>query len=216
MRRGTSRARRPRSGCAPRASSGRRFAGPPRRARRGSRRRPGSRRAWSSCRRRSAPRRAVRRRRSRRSAASIVATSEVRRSSATSGSASAELLEEHGRERRVPVLARVHDDLLESRLAERHRERRRLDELGPVPDDRQQPHRSSSRAWRGAAASRPERSPRRSRPRSPSTISTNARAAGVGVRSACQAIVIRRGGMPATSSTATSGLSSTPSSGTTV
>ena len=53
---------------------------------------------------------------------------------------------------RVPVLARVHDDLVESRLAQRHRERRRLDELRPVPDDRQQPHRR--RLVRGVAAAR--------------------------------------------------------------
>ena len=63
-----------------------------------------------------------------------------------------ELLVEHGRQRRVPVLARVHDDLVETRLAQRHRERRRLDELRPVPDDRQQPHRR--RLVRGVAAAR--------------------------------------------------------------
>ena len=68
------------------------------------------------------------------------------------GLARAELLEEHRRERGVPVLARVHDDLLDPRRAERDRERRRLDELRPVADDGQQPHGSR----RGAVG---ERSP---------------------------------------------------------
>ena len=46
----------------------------------------------------------------------------------------AQLVEEDLRHRGVPVLARVQDDLVDPRRAERHRERRRLDELGPVPD----------------------------------------------------------------------------------
>ena len=47
----------------------------------------------------------------------------------------AELVEEDLRHLGVPVLPRVQHDLVDPRLAERHRERRRLDELGPVPDD---------------------------------------------------------------------------------
>ena len=73
-----------------------------------------------------------------------------------------ELLEEDGGERRVPVLAGVHDDLLDPRVAQRHGERRRLDELGPVADDRQQPHgRRLERV--GGRCSLRERSPQRAR-----------------------------------------------------
>ena len=61
-----------------------------------------------------------------------------------------ELLEEDGRQRGVPVLAGVDDELLDPGVAERHRERRRLDELGPVADDRQQPHRRRLARGRGA------------------------------------------------------------------
>ena len=52
----------------------------------------------------------------------------------------AELVDEHLRELGVPVLARVDDDLLQSRLAKGYGERRRLDELGTVPDDRDELH----------------------------------------------------------------------------
>ena len=68
-------------------------------------------------------------------------TSAVRRSSRRSGSSQPELVEEHGRQLRVPVLAGVHDDLVDPCLAQRERERRRLDELRPVPDDGEKPHR---------------------------------------------------------------------------
>ena len=53
-----------------------------------------------------------------------------------------QLLEEDLRELGVPVLAGVDDDLVDARLAERHRERGRLDELRPVADDGQDAHRA--------------------------------------------------------------------------
>ncbi len=53
-----------------------------------------------------------------------------------------QLLEEDLRELGVPVLAGVDDDFLDPRLAERHRERRRLDELRPVADDGEDAHRA--------------------------------------------------------------------------
>ena len=53
-----------------------------------------------------------------------------------------ELLEEDLRELGVPMLAGVDDDFLDPRLAERHRERRRLDELRPVPYDGEDAHRA--------------------------------------------------------------------------
>ena len=53
-----------------------------------------------------------------------------------------ELLEEDLRELVVPMLAGVDDDFLDLRLAERHRERRRLDELRPVPYDGEDAHRA--------------------------------------------------------------------------
>ena len=58
----------------------------------------------------------------------------------TAGSPQPELVEEDGGQLAVVVLAGVHDDLLDPGVAERDRERRRLDELRPVADDRQQPH----------------------------------------------------------------------------
>ena len=51
-----------------------------------------------------------------------------------------ELLEEHPRQLAVVVLPRVHDDLVDSGLSERLRHRPGLDELGPVPHDRQHFH----------------------------------------------------------------------------
>ncbi len=52
----------------------------------------------------------------------------------------AQLLEEHLREHAVVVLPRVDDDLLDPGLAKGQREGRRLHELGPVPDDREDAH----------------------------------------------------------------------------
>ena len=51
-----------------------------------------------------------------------------------------ELLEEDGRELGVVVLAGVEDDLLDPALAQRERERGRLDELRPVADDGKDSH----------------------------------------------------------------------------
>ncbi len=58
------------------------------------------------------------------------------------GLGQAELLEEDPRELVVPVLAGVDDDLVDPRLAQRHRERGRLDELRPVADDGEDAHRA--------------------------------------------------------------------------
>ena len=55
----------------------------------------------------------------------------------------AELVEEDLRELAVVVLAGVDDDLLDPGVAERDRERRRLDELRPVADDGEHLHRGS-------------------------------------------------------------------------
>ena len=52
----------------------------------------------------------------------------------------AELVEEDPRERRVPVLPGVQHDLVDSGVPQRHGERRRLDELGPVPDHGEDSH----------------------------------------------------------------------------
>ena len=63
----------------------------------------------------------------------------------------AELLEEDCGELRVVVLARVQEHLVDPSAAQRDGERRRLDELRAVPDDRENPHRSlhyASRAGR--------------------------------------------------------------------
>ena len=54
-----------------------------------------------------------------------------------------ELVDEHLGELLVPVLARMDDDLVDPGLAERDRERRGLDELRAVPDDREHAHRAS-------------------------------------------------------------------------
>src|SRR5207244_6905753 len=52
-----------------------------------------------------------------------------------------ELVEEDLRQLPVPVLAGVEHDLVEAALAERDRERRRFDELRPVPDNGEDLHR---------------------------------------------------------------------------
>ena len=72
--------------------------------------------------------------------------------SSSIGSAEAELVEEHLRELGVVVLARVDDDLLDPRVAKRDRERRRLDELGPVADNGEDTHASQPREDRGRRA----------------------------------------------------------------
>ncbi len=54
-----------------------------------------------------------------------------------------ELVDEHLRELVVPVLARMDDDLLDPRRAQRLGERRGLDELRPVADDRDDFHGAS-------------------------------------------------------------------------
>ena len=54
-----------------------------------------------------------------------------------------ELVDEDLRQLVVPVLSRVDDDLVDPRLPERDRERRRLDELRAVADDGEHAHRAS-------------------------------------------------------------------------
>ena len=84
-----------------------------------------------------------------------------------------ELLEEHLRELAVPVLAGVEDDLLDPALAQRDRERPRLHELRPVPDDGEDLHRGCGRRGRigatlaAARALLPSRLPLRPFPRRP-------------------------------------------------
>ena len=96
-------------------------------------------RASSSCRRRRARGRATRMRSALRSPA---ASPRVRRVQveAVPRLREPELIEEHLRHDVVPVLARVEDDLLDSRLAERSRDRHRLDELWAVPHDGEDLH----------------------------------------------------------------------------
>ncbi len=53
-----------------------------------------------------------------------------------------ELVDEDLRQLVVPVLPRMHDDLVDPRLPERHGERRRLDELRAVADDGEHAHRA--------------------------------------------------------------------------
>ena len=67
-----------------------------------------------------------------------------------------ELVDEDLRQLVVPVLPRVHDDLVDRRLSERHGERRRLDELRAVADDGEHAHRARVDAC-------PRRGPRRRR-----------------------------------------------------
>ena len=115
--------RRPRSGCAPPASRGRRCGARPRRARPGRRRRPPprSRRASSSCRRRRASSRAAPARSPPRSPA---ASSRRRRCAGRAGSAargSSELLVEDVGEVRIPVLPGVEADLLDAGVARARR-----------------------------------------------------------------------------------------------
>ena len=122
---------------------GRRCAAPPRRARPARRppRPPARRRASSSCRRRRAPSRAARRRRPSPDGGARIAC-DVRgvQVEPVARLGQPELLEEDLRELAVLVLSRVHDDLLDALLAQRHRERRGLDELRPVADDREHLH----------------------------------------------------------------------------
>ena len=56
-----------------------------------------------------------------------------------------ELVEEDLRELGIVVLARMDDDLLDAGIPERDRERRRLDELRPVSDNREDAHPSQPR-----------------------------------------------------------------------
>ena len=61
------------------------------------------------------------------------------------GFAEAELVEEHLRQLAVVVLPGVEDEFVDPGLAQRHRERRRLDELRPVAHNRQDAHPSQPR-----------------------------------------------------------------------
>ena len=67
------------------------------------------------------------------------------------GPGEAELGEEDRRERVVVVLAGVHEDLLVL-LAQRPRDGGRLDELGPVADDGEDPHSRQPMRSPGAAS----------------------------------------------------------------
>jgi hypothetical protein len=77
-----------------------------------------------------------------RTAGVSASTSAVRRSSRCAGLRQPELLEEDLRELGVPVLARVDDDLVDVRLAERHESGADLTNCGRLPDDGQDAHRA--------------------------------------------------------------------------
>ncbi len=78
--------------------------------------------------------------------------------------AEAQLVEEDLRHLGVPVLARVQDDLLDSRVPQRQGKRSRLDELRAVADDREDLHPAETRSRRVEASGarlRPRRARRR-------------------------------------------------------